>query len=152
MAVRRSSWTAVGVRVGGGAEYVCNCLSPPVSEVWKGMQDCTGASHSEAIEASVTAATQIHGTQQIPGPALAGRGARGRAWERQETHRPFLPTPLTSTRGTGVMLGVCLERAEAGLNGLTEACIHTHTPTGMLWSCLSCLRARGGDGGGTKWG
>lgn len=29
MAVRRSSWTAVGVRVGGGAEYVCNCLSPP---------------------------------------------------------------------------------------------------------------------------
>lgn len=117
------------------------------------MQDCTGASHSEAIEASVTAATQIHGTQQIPGPALAGRGARGRAWERQETHRPFLPTPLTSTRGTGVMLGVCLERAEAGLNGLTEACIHTLTHQLECFGavCLA-LGHEGGTGGGLSGG
>lgn len=48
---------------------------PPVSEVWKGMQGCTGVSQGEAIEASVTAATQSPGAQQIPGPALAGVGA-----------------------------------------------------------------------------
>lgn len=39
------------------------------------MQGCAGVSQGEAIEASVTAATQSPGAQQIPGPALVGGGA-----------------------------------------------------------------------------
>lgn len=44
------------------------------------MQGCTGVSQGEAIEASVTAATQSPGAQQIPGPALVGGGAGAGAW------------------------------------------------------------------------
>ena len=79
------------------------------------MQGCTGVSQGEAIEASVTAATQSPGAQQIPGPALVGGGAGAGPGEQRESHRPFLPTPLTSTRGTGITLGVCLEKAEPRL-------------------------------------
>lgn len=75
------------------------------------MRGCAGESQRGAIEASVTAATQRPGTQQIPGPAVVGRGAG----EQREPHRPFLPAPLDNTRGTGSMLGVCLEKAEPGL-------------------------------------
>ncbi|KAK9517780.1 hypothetical protein VZT92_023124 [Zoarces viviparus] len=79
------------------------------------MQGSAGVSRGEAIEASVTAATQSPGAQQIPGPALRGRRGRARAWEQRGSHRPFLPAPLTSTRGTGTTLGVCLEKAEPRL-------------------------------------
>lgn len=79
------------------------------------MQGCTGVSQGEAIEASVTAATQSPGAQANPRPGPRGRRGRDWAWEQQESHRPFLPALLTSTRGTGIMLGVCLEKAEPRL-------------------------------------
>lgn len=82
---------------------------------FRGVKGNAGVSQGEAIEASVTAAIQSPGAQQIPGPALVGGGARTGTGSNRSPQRPFLPSPLTSTRGTGIMLGVCLEKAEPRL-------------------------------------
>lgn len=91
------------------------------------MQSCAATSQGEAIEASVTAATQSPGEQQIPGPASAGRGAGAEAGSSGSPRALFFPAPLASTRGTEGGDGVSQDLAE-WVNG------HTHTHT---WACLS---------------
>lgn len=109
------------------------------------MQGCAGVSQGEAIEASVTAATQSPGAQQIPGPALVGGGAGDWAGDQQESHRPFLPAPLTSNKGDRDHAGSLLRKGRAKslaewVNGGTNTHTHTHNLQGIP-GCLSCLWA-----------
>lgn len=83
---------------------------------FRGVKGNAGVSQGEAIEASVTAAIQSPGAQQIPGPALVGGegpglglGATGvpKAFSSHSSHQ--------HKRGPGPCWEVCLEKAEPRL-------------------------------------
>lgn len=88
----------VDCREGEAAEYVCNCLFPPR---FRGVKGNAGVSRGEAIEASVTAAIQSPGAQQIPGPALVGGGARTGTGSNRNPKSLFFPLLSPAQEGPG---------------------------------------------------
>lgn len=107
------------------------------------MDGCAGVSQGEAIEASVTAATQSPGTQQIPGPALMGGGAETGPGSSGSPTGLFFQLLSPAQGGTAITLRVCLERPSQDLaewvNGGTHASSRTHTETPRPFGGLSVL-------------
>lgn len=152
MAVRRSSWTAVGVRV-GGVLNMCVIVFPPRFRGVKGNAGLYwGVPQRGDWSVSHSCHTDPwHAANPRPGPRRQrgprpGLGAAGdpQAFSSNSSHQH---------KGDWGHAGSLLRKGWGGIEWVNRGMhTHTHTPTGMLWSCLSCLRARRGGGGGTKWG
>lgn len=68
---------------------------------FRGVKGNAGVSHGEAIEASVTAAIQSPGAQQIPEPALVGGGARTGTGSNRSPKGLFFPLLSPAQGGPG---------------------------------------------------
>lgn len=95
------------------------------------MQGCAGASRGEAIEASLTAATQSPGAQQIPGPGFSRAEGPGPGLGAAGVPQAFSSNSSHQHKRDQVPAGSLLRKdwAKTWQNGLTEAYTHTYTHT-----------------------